>query len=211
VREMGLYHAPPFQPDMPEPLPTAYGYGLMNAIDPKLGRVLHHPGGLPGYGSHLLMLPDRGWGVFAFANRTYAPMSKLTPRLARILHEALPKRRAVALSPALRSATDAVAGAYGSGRIEDVADLCAPNLLVDTPPQLRNVELADLKRRLGEGKVEAIEPTHELAGFFTLACERGRLKVTVILSPERRPRIQKLVFAVADKEEGGKSSSPQSE
>ena len=209
VREMGLYHAPPFQPDVPEPLPSAYGYGLMNAIDPKLGRFLHHPGGLPGYGSHVLMLPDRGWGVFAFANRTYAPMSKLTPRLARILHEALPKCRAVALSPALKGVVDAVAGAYASGRFEDVADLCAPNLHLDTPPQLRNVELADLKRRLGEGKVEAIEPTHALAGCVTLACERGRLKVTVILAPERRARIQKLVFEVADKEKGGKSSSPE--
>ena len=38
---MGLYHAPPFQPDTAEPRPTAYGYGLMNASDKKLGRVLH--------------------------------------------------------------------------------------------------------------------------------------------------------------------------
>lgn len=192
VREMGLYHAPPFQPDVPEPRPSAYGYGLTNAIDPRLGRLLHHPGGLPGYGSHVLMLPERGWGVFAFANRTYAPMSKLTLRLAQILHEAMPKRPALAPSPALERAIDAVVMAYASGRIEDVADACAPNLLLDTPPPLRNAELADLKRKLGEATVEAIEPTHALAGSFTLAGARGRLKVTVLLSPEREPGIQKL-------------------
>jgi serine-type D-Ala-D-Ala carboxypeptidase/endopeptidase len=203
VRELGLYHAPPFQPDIPEPRPSAYGYGLMNASDARLGRLLHHPGGLPGYGSHVLMLPDRGWGVFAFANRTYAPMSKLTPRLAQILHEAMPKRPAAAPSPALKRAVDAVAMAYASGRIEDVAAACALNLFLDTPPRLRNAELADLKRKLGEGAVETIEPMHALAGRFTLACARGRLKVTVILSPERQSGIQKLVFEV----EGGESNA----
>lgn len=196
VRELALYHAPPFQPDIPGPRPTAYGYGLMNAVDPALGRLLHHPGGLPGYGSHVLLLPDRGWGVFAFANRTYAPMSKLTPLLARILHDAAPKPAPAAPSPALRRAVDAAVAAYASSRIEDVADVCAPNLLLDTPLHLRNAELADLKRRLGEGAIENIEPTHALAGRVTLACARGRLTVTIALSPERQPGIQKLVFEV---------------
>jgi D-alanyl-D-alanine-carboxypeptidase/D-alanyl-D-alanine-endopeptidase len=196
VREMGLYHAPPFRPDAPEPRPTAYGYGLMNAIDGRLGRLLHHPGGLPGYGSHVLMLPDRGWGVFAFANRTYAPMSKLTPLLAQILHDAAPKLPPIAPSPALMRAVDAMAAAYASGRIEGAADACAGNLLLDTPADLRNAELVDLKKRLGEGVVETIEPEHALAGSFILACARGRLKVTVILSPERQPGIQKLTFSV---------------
>jgi CubicO group peptidase (beta-lactamase class C family) len=194
VREMALYHAPPFQPDTAEPRLSAYGYGLMNAIDKRFGRLLHHPGGLPGYGSHVLMLPDRGWGVFAFANRTYAPMSKLTPRLAQILLDAAPKRPAAVPSPALKRAIDAAVTAYASGRIEDVADACAPNLLLDLPAPLRNAELVGLKKRLGEGTVEAMEPRHALAGSFTLACARGRLKVTVILSPERQPGIQKLVF-----------------
>lgn len=208
VREMALYHAPPFQPDAqpdrPEPRPTAYGYGLMNTEDPRLGRLLHHPGGLPGYGSHVLMLPHRGWGVFAFANRTYAPMSKLTPKLAQILHEAAPKPPAVAPSPALQRAVDAVVTAYASGRIEDAVDACASNLSLDTPPPLRNAELIDLKKRLGEGTVVTIEPTHALAGRFTLACARGRLKVAVTLSPERQPGIQKLLFEVVGAEEGEK-------
>jgi CubicO group peptidase (beta-lactamase class C family) len=202
VREMALYHAPPFQPETPEPRPTAYGYGLMNAIDRRLGRLLHHPGGLPGYGSHVLILPERGWAVFAFANRTYAPMSKLTPLLAQILLEAAPdfapNRLPDAPSPALKRAIGAVVMAYASSRIEDVADACAPNLLLDTPAPLRNAELARLKRKFGEGTIGMIEPTHALGGCFTLACARGRLKVTVLLSPEPKPGIQKLVFAVED-------------
>lgn len=196
VRELALYHAPPFQPDLPSPLPSAYGYGLVNSHDARLGRLLHHSGGLPGYGSHVAMLPDRGWGVFAFANRTYAPMSKLTPLLAALLHDAAPKPAAAAPSPALKRAVDAVVKAYASGRIEDAADACAVNLLLDTPPRYRNAELAELKQKLGPGTLEAIGPAHALAGTATLACARGRLKATIVLAPEAEPGIQKLVFSV---------------
>jgi CubicO group peptidase (beta-lactamase class C family) len=199
VRELALYHAPPYLPEKGDPLPSAYGYGLVSSADARLGRRLHHAGGLPGYGSHVLMLPDRGWGVFAFGNRTYAPMSMLTPRLAEIRHAATPKPAPAAPSPALRRAIDAVIAAYASGRIEDAADACAVNLLRDTPPSLRNARLAELKKRLGKGvTVEAIEPEHALAGDFVLACERGRLNVELVLSPEARPGIQKLVLAIQE-------------
>ncbi|WP_395711092.1 serine hydrolase domain-containing protein [Reyranella sp.] len=197
VRELALYHAPPYRPEKGDPLPSAYGYGLVSTADAELGRRLHHAGGLPGYGSHVLMLPDRRWGVFAFGNRTYAPMSKLTPRLAEIWHRTAPKPAPAAPSPALRRAVDAVIAAYASGRIEDVADACAVNLLLDTPPDLRNAQLAELKQRLGGATtVAAIEPEHALAGHVVLACARGRLKVELVLSPEARPGIQKLTFTV---------------
>ncbi|MEI6202254.1 MAG: serine hydrolase domain-containing protein, partial [Enhydrobacter sp.] len=77
VRELGLWSAPPYAIDGRPQTPTGYGDGLQNSLDPRLGRVLHHSGGLPGYGSHVLMLPERGWGVFAFGNRTYAHMSRI--------------------------------------------------------------------------------------------------------------------------------------
>ena len=41
---------------------------------------------------------------------------------------------------------------------------------------------------------DRIEPEHALAGRFALACERGRLRGTIILSPEPEPGIQKLTF-----------------
>lgn len=197
VREMGLWHAPPL---LAEPsgergaAASAYGYGLVNTIDAVLGRRLHHSGGLPGYGSDLVMLPDRGWGVFAFGNRTYAPMSRLTTRVAEMLHAAVPPTRRATASDALVRAVNAAVEAYAAGRIEVAAPVLAVNLLLDTPARFRNAELAALKQRLGEGRLEGIEPVHALAGRFTIACARGRLKGTVVLSPEAEPAIQRLVF-----------------
>lgn len=194
VREMGLFHAPPFQAD--PAVATAYGYGLMDTADPMLGRRLHHPGGLPGYGSHMLFLPERGAGVFAFANRTYAPMSRLTVRLAELFLATQPKPAPLPASPWLKRAVEAVAAAYAVGRIETASSVFAENLLLDVPALLRNAELARLKQQLGEGHLESIEPTHTLSGRFTMACEKGRLRGTIILSPEAAPGIQKLTFAV---------------
>ena len=133
---MGLFHAPPFVPDAVDGRvapASAYGYGLIDAADATLGRRLHHPGGLPGYGSHMLFLPDRGVGVFAFANRTYAPMSRLTVRLADLFLAGQPKPAPPPPSPWLKRAVDAVVSAYAAGRIETASPVFAENLLLDMP------------------------------------------------------------------------------
>ncbi len=201
VREMVLWHAPPFLPDpLPDlrsPQPSAYGYGLTHSSDALLGMRIHHAGGLPGYGSHVLMLPERGWGIFAFGNRTYAPMSRLTLQIAEMLHAASPPPAIQPPSPVLARAIEAITAAYGSGRIEGTDHPFAVNFLLDTPAPLRNAELAALKAQLGEGRLQRIEPIHALAGRFVLACVNGRLKGTVTLSPEADGGIQKLVLSAA--------------
>jgi D-alanyl-D-alanine-carboxypeptidase/D-alanyl-D-alanine-endopeptidase len=201
IREMGQWHAPPFAIEQlagRPPVATAYGYGLMSSADPRNGRWLHHSGGLPGYGSHVLMLPDRGWGVFAFGNRTYAQMSRLTIRLADLLHDADPQRPVAPPSAALTRAVEAFVAAYAAGRIDVAEAALAVNFLLDTPARFRDKELTALKQRLGEGRLESIESVHALAGRFTLACTHGRLRGTITLSPDAAPGIQRLVLVAED-------------
>src|SRR5690606_24517894 len=45
--------------------------------DREVRVVVSHSGGLPGFGSHWMILPDYGIGIVALANRTYAPMSSI--------------------------------------------------------------------------------------------------------------------------------------
>ena len=143
-------------------------------------------------------MPERGWGVMAFGNRTYAQMSRITLRVAELLHEAAPPPAAARPSAMLARAIDAVVAAYTAGRIEVAGKTFAVNFLLDMPARLRDVELASLKQRLGEGRLEKIEPLHALAARFTLACERGRLQATIILAPGPEAGIQKLTFTVEE-------------
>jgi CubicO group peptidase (beta-lactamase class C family) len=197
VREMSLFHAPPFLPDAVDgraPAASAYGYGLVSSADAKIGRRVHHSGGLPGYGSHMLLLPESGIGVFAFGNRTYAPMSRITLAVAETVHALQPPRPPAAPSPWLKRAVEAVVQAYAAGRIEVAEAVFAENLLLDMPARLRNVELAALKQQLGEGRLDSITPVHALKGEFVIACASDRVRGSITLSPDAEPGIQELTL-----------------
>jgi CubicO group peptidase (beta-lactamase class C family) len=78
------------------PAPTcAAGYGLGMEIyaDEVLGEYCAHAGGLPGYGADVLLLPQRGVGVFAFANLTYGLPRRVTYAAASALVHAVPPPR----------------------------------------------------------------------------------------------------------------------
>ena len=146
VREMGLFHAPPFLPDAvdgrpPRPAPTATAWST--PADAERWPPAASSGGLPGYGSHMLLLPERGIGVFAFGNRTYAPMSRLTPAIAERCTPCRPQARAgraIALAEAR--------GRGGRRRPMPPAasrspKRCSPRTCCSTcRRRLRNVELA---------------------------------------------------------------------
>ncbi len=55
-------------------LHAGYGMGLRVIDDPKLGCIISHSGGLPGYGSNMMWYPDRQVAIVSLANITYAPM-----------------------------------------------------------------------------------------------------------------------------------------
>ncbi len=78
--------------------PAAYGFGLFIDEDARLGRVVSHSGGYPGFGSNMRWHPATGTGVIALGNGTYAPMTMLT---SLILDALVPKRDTyqVALAP----------------------------------------------------------------------------------------------------------------
>jgi serine-type D-Ala-D-Ala carboxypeptidase/endopeptidase len=205
VRELGLAHGLPLPATTREAtgktiaVSSGYGYGMVSSADPVLGRTLHHRGGLPGYGSHVLISPDTGIGLFTFANVTYADADKPNLAAALALHKAgLWRPRPRRVSPALSEAVDVAVRAYAAGKLDESEPLFAVNLLPDEPIDDRNATLAKLKGRLGDGALAGIEPQHDLAGKFVLSCAMGTLTGTIALTPGPQPRIQTLTFEAAD-------------
>ncbi len=139
--------------DNPAPCPTAtvYSAGFNVVRDCDLGFVLTHNGGYPGYGSTLILMPDTGVAIFAFANRTYAGPAAAAFDAAQILKDA-------ACSPSARSrpatssaARYASAGAmYRAGHLAPGQDVIAMNFLMDRSAENWAREFARLKAAVGQ-------------------------------------------------------------
>jgi CubicO group peptidase (beta-lactamase class C family) len=179
------------------PRTVSYGYGVIPSHDCLLGFHFTHSGGLPGFGSNVLFLPDRRLGVFAFANRTYAPAARVVREAANSLVRsgAFPEHTPP-LSGALQSAAAVVSRIYESGDVLKERAALAMNFLLDRGAPLRNRELADLKQKLGgcQPARPAASDTAMSASLF-FACERGTLNAHVILAPEIPATIQSLEFS----------------
>lgn len=174
---------------------VTYGMGMFIATDEALGLNLSHTGGYPGFGSAVLLLPDRGIGLFAFANRTYASADVPLWEAALELDGKgwLGKEREYPASAALEAAYRAAGAMYGAESVEVARDLLAMNFLLDRDAEGWARDLAKLKAESGACDTTApIESSGMLSGEFTWRCERGRISGTLLLAPTQPARIQAL-------------------
>ena len=203
-RELAVLHsaprAPTFRTHQGRAIATAsaYGYGLVNSADAELGRILHHRGGLPGYGSHFMFSPETGIGIFSFANRTYAAMNEPNMDAAQALKDAgLWAVPPLPVSRHLAAALETVVQIYRSGHVETQENALAINVLLDRPADERNRELADLAARLGALERIEAEPINALQAKLVLVCARGKVRGELLLTGEKPPRIQTLSLEAA--------------
>jgi D-alanyl-D-alanine-carboxypeptidase/D-alanyl-D-alanine-endopeptidase len=173
---------------------ATYGMGMVAATDPDLGFTLSHSGGYPGFGSHVLLLPHEGVGLFAFANRTYAMMAAPVWDAALILKEDGHFRaRPDFITDTLTLAYDAVKSAYRQSNIESAMDLLAANFLMDRDALGWARDFAGLKAQVGDCvRSGPIRPTSALSGEFVWTCAHGRIMGSLSLAPTRQVRIQHL-------------------
>jgi CubicO group peptidase (beta-lactamase class C family) len=174
---------------------VAYGMGMQAGSDCTLGVTLSHSGGYPGYGSHVLLLPNRGVGIFAFANRTYAGPSAAVWDAAIALEKAglLGRERQVPVGADLANAYRTVGTIYKAGDVMAGRDLLAMNFLLDRAAEGWARDIAKLKAQVGDCDTsEPLTASGELTGDFTWRCTRGRLKGSLELAPTRPPRLQAL-------------------
>lgn len=172
-------------------LTTGYGIGIAVALDHRLGTIVGHSGGLPGFGSHMRWLPDRGFGVVALGNVTYAPMGRACFEVLERLADAdtLPSRRQLVPAPGLADAAIGLRALMETWDDQAAAALFADNVLLDEDAGHRRNTIDDLRRRVGSfGEAGPVEAETPLRGGFTVA--DGRVHVDVGLDAAVPPRVQ---------------------
>ena len=175
----------------------AYGFGVISQNDCILGFHFGHSGGLPGYGSNVLFIPNRDLAVFVFANRTYTPASRAVRDAANLLVKsgAFPPRE-TPLSPGLKAMLDAAVRIYSSGDVMSERSAQAMNFPLDRDSTLRNADIAKLKSELGAcAAPTGASSDTAMSGNFELSCERGTLKISLTLAPTAPPTLQRLEFS----------------
>jgi CubicO group peptidase (beta-lactamase class C family) len=184
-------------PDAPLTASThAYGFGLGATQDCRTRFTVAHSGGLPGFGSIMLWLPEHGVGVYAMANVTYAGAG----RAARAMIEELTATggllpRQVPASRALVDVRAAIASLVNDWRDETLTKVAADNLLLDKTLADRRSEVKALRARVGVCRPDGdIRSENWLRGEFRLGCDHGFVTVTVTLAPTNPPTVQYLDF-----------------
>lgn len=181
---------------------AAYGMGWRVAQDCDLGLTLAHGGGYPGYGSHVMLMPDHGVGVFALANRTYAgPSAPAWDTAVAMDKVGLLETRPVSVSPAVADAYAAARAAYAAGDLGPLQGKLAMNFLLDRSADNWKAEFAKLKAEVGACPTdEPLAPTGAMSTAFRLNCEKGKLDGQLLLAPTTPVTIQALRLRVVPPE-----------
>lgn len=170
---------------------SSYGYGLGSVKDCGWGREVGHGGGLPGFGSHMRWLPDRGVGVLVFANLTYADAWKLTRGAMEQLQSsgALKPRQpmpSAALVQMARAASDLII----DWRDEKLRAIAADNLLLDQSLDDRRTSISGMREGLGACRSGKLDAENALRGKLRIDCDKGWMNVALTLAPLQPPRVQ---------------------
>jgi serine-type D-Ala-D-Ala carboxypeptidase/endopeptidase len=173
---------------------STYAMGFSAAVDCELGLTLSHGGGYPGYGSHVLLLPDYGVAIFALSNRTYAgPRAPVWDAAMTLLRAGRLKPRAPQPSPSLTTAYAAVVKMFTTGSVTSAGDVLAMNFLMDRDAAHWARDITALKAAVGQCDTSTpVVPSAALSGSFTWRCEHGRVTGRLLLAPTRAPQIQAL-------------------
>ena len=177
------------------PRTFSYGFGLGWRLDCHDNVAISHSGGLPGFGSVHILLPDHGIGIVAFSNLTYASMGPPAwQALDTLVLLANLKKRILPVSPTLKKVQDEIVKllpAWG----DEHDSLFAENFFPDISKAYRKKETDSLLTKIGKiTSVSKMKPENLLRGSFGLVGEKGTIEVYFTLTPESEPKVQWLTF-----------------
>ncbi|MBS1487918.1 MAG: beta-lactamase family protein [Bacteroidetes bacterium] len=180
------------------PRTTSYGFGLGWRNDCHGDIAVSHSGGLPGFGSVHILLPDYGIGVVAFSNLTYAGMGMPTSKvLDTLIILAELKKRIFPVSPILKKVQEQIMGMLPDWN-NKFDSMFAENFFPDISKAHRKKETDELFSKIGKiVSIGKIKPENLLRGSFEIKGEKGAIEIFFTLTPEAEPKVQLLEFGLS--------------
>jgi len=181
---------------------VSYGMGWRVIGDCDYGTVLAHGGGYPGYGSHVMVLPEYGAALFALTNRTYAGPSQPVWDVAALLRaKGVLVKRAEPVSPDLAAFYTRAQSVWAAGTIDAVAGRVSMNFPMDRTAANWTKVLAETKAQAGTCDTNVpILAEGAMSGSFTWTCEKGRIEGEVLLAPTKPITLQALSYTFEGKD-----------
>ncbi len=173
---------------------TADGYaaGLRVIDDAHVGIAVSHSGGLPGFGSNMVWLPDRGIGLVSFGNLSYAPMRAANHAALDALHHRgqLPPPRPQPVPAALHDAARSLVDLLNGWDDRAAHALFADNVGLDDPFDRRRRQAADLVAATGRLELADVSAENGADATVTARGELGSATILFQLHPLVPPRVQ---------------------
>jgi CubicO group peptidase (beta-lactamase class C family) len=170
-----------------------YAFGLRVSQNCAFNYMVAHTGGLPGYGSQMLWLPDYGVGIIAFGSLRYTGWgATVNASLAALSRTGGLEPRAVQPSPALTTAREAAEKLVIKWDDAAADSIAAGNLFLDRDKPHRRAEMDDLHKNVGacraRGQFDHVE--NALRGDWIMDCDKGKVSVAITLAPTMPPKVQ---------------------
>ena len=180
---------------------SAYAYGLRWSKDCEGRETVGHTGGLPGFGSNWVILPEYGIGVILFANVTYAPTSLANIMvLDTVIRMAQLKPRQLPPSKILTQRRDELVKLMPDFTNAIHSDIFAVNFFSDYFPDTMKKEANTIFVKAGKiNKINEVVPENQLRGYFIMEGEKANVWVSFTLTPENPALIQAYTIKLIEK------------
>ncbi|WP_051670786.1 serine hydrolase domain-containing protein [Bryobacter aggregatus] len=186
-----------------------YGYGLGISSSCRFDKIVSHGGGLPGFGSYMMWLPEYGVGMVAMANLTYTSGAQAIREAFEVLAKTGGlEPRVLPASPVLLSTQSSLLGLWNRWSDAGMDAIAADNLFLDKPRGIYQSEMEELKGKFTNCSAGALKPENWLRGTFPLECKEGKVGVTFTLAPTNPPKLQALRFVPNPEVPAAKSCAP---
>jgi len=181
------------------PRTGSYGFGLTWRMDCHGTIIVTHSGGLPGFGSIHMLMPDHGVGIVAFSNLTYADMgAPASQALDTLVFLADLKKRVLPVSPVLKKTQEQIVKLIPNWSNE-YDGMFAENFFPDISKDHRKKQTDELLAQIGKiVSVGKMKPENLLRGSFDLIGEKGTIDVFFTLTPDAEPKVQWLSFKLKE-------------